>query len=112
MSVPFIRGYPSKRCGVQSVERPLDIELMSKNFIDAGGLFFCEVLKDGKVNLFAVVMKGEEPVEVESELSENGPELLEAVDGLVRRAITHVGHCGDDDAPAGHQDDPAGSHPL
>jgi len=69
----------------------MDIEKMSYDFHQAGGIFFVEVLANGKVHLFACLMKGDEPVEVETMESDNGPPLLDAVDELVRRAITHVG---------------------
>lgn len=90
MSVPFIRGYPSKACRVTAVERPLEVETIARDFINRGGLYFCEVLGDGKVNLFACVMKNDEPVEVETRLTENGPPLMDAVDEIVRSSIIHL----------------------
>lgn len=90
MSVPFIRGYPSKACRVTAIERPLEIEAIARDFINRGGLYFCEALADGKVNLFACVMNDAEPVEIETRLTENGPPLLDAVDAIVRRSIVHL----------------------
>jgi hypothetical protein len=90
MSIPFIRGYPSQKCRITSIERGSEIEDMSRHFHHHGGLFFCEVLANGKAHLFACIMKDEVPVEVESIECDNGPELPEAVDHLVRRAIAHL----------------------
>ena len=87
MSIPF-RQYllPDGRVREGSVDRPSDVERAAQAFIDYGGRFECEVLTTGHVSLTAAYKVDGEWDDIAIRLSANGPEVLDAVDDLVKEA--------------------------
>jgi hypothetical protein len=87
-AIPFVRQYPSGRLGFQEVERPQSIEAKAMAFLNAGGTYFSFLTPEGKAQITAVIGDSGKPVA--QELSENGPELLEAIDRLIEESAKHT----------------------
>lgn len=91
MSIPFIQYLrPNGRRTFVSIERPDEVEALARTFIDKGGRFECEELTTGHASLTAVfsLENGEDDVAIEVVL--NGPAVPEAVDRLVRKAVSAI----------------------
>lgn len=98
MSIPFTQYLrPNGRTRAESISRPPEIELLARRWIDAGGKFEAEVLTTGHVSLSAAMRIDEDsdtfsPApdgewhDVVMRICENGPQVLDAVDALVREA--------------------------
>ena len=84
MTIPFIRVFPNGRNGLTEITRSADIEALAHRFIAHDGRYLIMIAEDGAVKLAAVVLVDGEPDGVAAESCGNGPELLEAVDRLVR----------------------------
>lgn len=90
MSIPFTQFLrPDGAVRSMRVDRPPDIEALVQRIIGFGYRFECEELATGQVSLTVTDPVEEEDIEVE--LSENGPPVLEAVDRLVRKAAAQLG---------------------
>ena len=84
MTIPFIRKLPNGRRSLQEITRPDEIELLGQRFIAHDGRYLIEIQTDLKVHLTAIIDIDGEVQAVATETCDNGPELLEAVDRLVR----------------------------
>ena len=83
MSIPFTQYLlPDGRKRYELVDRPQEIEDIANSFIANGGKFECEILTTGHVSFTACKFDRD----VEIEICTNGPDVLEAIDRLVRRA--------------------------
>ena len=71
------------------IERPSEIEALADKFIAGGGWFECEVLTTGQVSLTACMNRDDGDNDLEIEVVNNGPDVVDAVDRLVQRAIKH-----------------------
>lgn len=90
MPIPFIRVFPNGRNGLTEVIRPREIEALACRFIATGGRYLITIDPDGTVKLAAAVLRADgEPEEAASETCENGPQLLMAVDRLVRKSAQY-----------------------
>lgn len=90
--IPFTQYLrPDGRKSAVLIDRPDDISAMAQTFIEAGGRYECEHLSTGEAVFTAVMDIDGEPEDVEIEVCPNGPDVLLAVDTLVRKSITHVG---------------------
>lgn|SRR5512146_777452 len=90
MPLPFVRQYPNgRRCLAEMTPLP-EVERLGKHFIAAGGAYLVEILSDGKVRVAACLQIDGKQEDVEEETCENGPELMAAVDRLVRASVKHV----------------------
>lgn len=89
MSIPFTQYLrPDGRQRPCSIERPGVIEEMAKAVIAAGYAFTVEELSTGEVSLEAC-RDSDESV-LASEICDNGPPILAAVDKLMRDAYEAV----------------------
>lgn len=91
MELPFVRQFPNGRRGLSTVEVADDVGHMGKKFIALGGAYVCEILPSGYARIAACV-QGEDgkQIDVEQDACENGPNLIEAVERLVRASVKHV----------------------
>lgn len=89
MSVPFTQYLrPHGRKTQITIDRPEDIEIMARAFIESGGWFEAEELTTGHVSLTAVRNDKEgEPNDIAIELVMNGPGVPSAGDRLIRKAL-------------------------
>lgn len=89
--VPFTRVYPDGSTRLQSIDRPRDIVFKARRFCLYGGEFGVALLDDGRVSLCAAWTNqaGDRPP-VALERTSNGPEMLDAIDRLVRAADAAV----------------------
>lgn len=92
MAIPFTQYVlPHGRKRAESIERPPEIETLAHKFINGGGWYECEVLTTGHVSFTACLNTDEDgPQDIEIVISKNGPEVLDAVDKLVRASVKHV----------------------
>lgn len=90
MAIPFTQYVlPNGRQREESIERPAEVEAIADRFIEAGGRYECEVLTTGHVSLTAVKEVDGEDQDVEIIVCDNGPEIPNKVDELVRRSAAH-----------------------
>lgn len=83
---------PDGRRRITEIERSDDIEAMAKHFIDSGGRFESELLSDLQtVSLTAVHKINDEDDDIAIVICKNGPDIPEAVDKLVLKAIAFFG---------------------
>jgi hypothetical protein len=89
MSIPFTQYLrPDGRTRDEWIDgRPPEIEQLAQQFIAAGGKFEAEVLTTGYVSLTAVFEMNDEMEDIAIRVVPNGPEVLTAVDELVREAV-------------------------
>lgn len=90
MTIPFIRHFPDGHKSVQEIPRSPSVEKIARRFLATGGRYYSEVTDSGDVKLSAIKMRDGEPWEVEREISDNGPELTQAVDRLVLASEKHI----------------------
>lgn len=90
MPIPFIRMNPSGQRSLQQISRSIPIEEKAAEFIDAAGRYLTEIRTDGKVHLMAIIDKAGGCKEVAHETCDNGPDLPEAVDRLVKESVKHI----------------------
>lgn len=90
MTIPFIRGLPNGRRGLQEIARSAPIETKARKFIAHDGRFLVEIQPDERVKLMAIIDVDAGAKEVATEYSPNGPELLDAVDRLVEAAAEKI----------------------
>lgn len=84
MPLPFVRQYPNgRRCLAEVTPLP-EAERLGQAFIANGGAYVCEILPGGKARIAACMLIDDKQVDVAEEVCENGPELMAAVDRLVR----------------------------
>lgn len=89
--IPFIRAYPNGDYVMQTIERPGAIDFMAGRFIANGGRYFIAVMNDGDVRMDAAIAVPDGTLHtLATEQVENGPEVVEAVDRLVRESIRHL----------------------
>lgn len=87
--IPFTQYLrPNGRKAQVSIERPPEVTALAQQFIRVGGWFECEELTTGHVSLTACMVVDEEPDDIEIEIVQNGPDVPNAVDRLVRAAIS------------------------
>lgn len=100
MSIPFTQYLrPDGRTRAESISRSPEIEALARRWIDAGGKFEAEVLTTGHVSLSAAMRIDEDAADdalvftldgewhdVVMKICANGPQVLDAVDELVREA--------------------------
>lgn len=83
MSIPFTQYLmPGGRKTSVEIDRPPEVEQLADEVISRGWVFECEMLRTGAISF--TVSDGEDDVCIE--LSPNGPQVLDAVDKLVRDA--------------------------
>lgn len=89
MSIPFTQYLlPKGKRQAIEISRPKEIEEMAIQFIDSGGKFEIEMLRDMRtISLTAVHKVNNEPQDIAIRLCPNGPAVPEAVDNLVQAAI-------------------------
>jgi hypothetical protein len=79
---------PDGRKQRTEIDRPAEIEALAQQFIDAGGWYESEMLSDfTTISLTACFKVDGQPDDIEIVLCRNGPEVLDAVDNLVRKSI-------------------------
>lgn len=89
--IPFIRAFPDGHQVLSEIERPSDIQALANRFIAHGGRYLVAVLSDEEVRLVAATMgRDGETVEMASEVTANGPAILDAVDRLVRNSLVNL----------------------
>jgi hypothetical protein len=89
MSIPFTQYLrPKGKRKRVVIDRPDEIEDMANELYDLGFHFEVEILQTGQVSMS--VFDTHEGVNVASVICENGPEVGESVDKLVRRAHAAV----------------------
>lgn len=71
------------------IDRPDEIATVAKHVTDKGFRFEAEVLTTGHVSL--TVFDPEDEVDIAIKVVPNGPEVVEAVDELVRIAASRLG---------------------
>ncbi len=72
------------------IDRPEEVEAVAERFVAGGGWFEAEILTTGHVSLTACMNRDDGDNDIEIEVVENGPAVVEAVDRLVARAIKHT----------------------
>jgi len=84
--IPFTQYLlPNGRTKEITIDRPGDIAELAEKFIQVGGRFAAEILMTGQIALYAEKEdKEEEPVAME--IIPNGPEVIEAVDKIIKKA--------------------------
>ena len=86
MSIPFVQFLmPDGRQKPKFIDRPPEIEAMAAAVIESGLRFEVEMLSDYRT-VSLTVADPVEGVDLFIELAPNGPEMLDAVDKLVRDA--------------------------
>lgn len=91
MSIPFTQYLlPFGRQRAVTIKRSDYIEAIAQRFIDAGGYYEAEFLTTGEVSFTAGMEVEGESTEVEIELCPNGPEVLNAIDRLITRSVSHI----------------------
>lgn len=85
--IPFIRVYPNGTNRISEVERPEEIERLAALFLEREGRYLLKIEDNGRVHLAAAVMENGEPFEAALVECDNGPELFDAVDKLVRTSV-------------------------
>ncbi len=90
MSLPFVRQYPGGRRVLSEVSLFPAIENLGQYFIASGGKYLCEILPNGQARLAACLLIEGEQRDVEVEVVDNGPMLMDAVNRLVGNSVTHV----------------------
>jgi hypothetical protein len=86
--IPFTQYLrPDGRKEPVEIDRPPEIEQLAQEFIARGGYFECEELNTGHASFTAGHPDAEEG-DIAIEVVMNGPDVLEAVDRLVRKAHT------------------------
>lgn len=89
-SIPFIRTFPSGETRLQTIDRGPDRHRDACKFIAHGGRYLILVVPGGTVEMVAVICRTGESDDARAvafEECENGPELLDRVDLLVRRSV-------------------------
>lgn len=90
MTLPFVRQYPGGRRVLAEITLFPAVEDLGRYFIASGGKFLCEILPNGQARLAACLLVDGEQRDVEVEVADNGPGLLDAVTRLVGNSITHL----------------------
>jgi hypothetical protein len=91
MSIAFVRIFPQDRKGLQEITRSAEIERMAHRFIANGGRYVCEVLKTGEACFTALLPdRTGEFQDVAHGKCENGQELLDLIDELVTKSVSHL----------------------
>ena len=93
--VPFIRVFPDGKKVLSEVMRSKEITVMAHHFIAMGGRFMISKVmdrdRDVEVELIAATYDNmKQPIELAREVSDDGPELMRAVDRLVRAAHAKI----------------------
>jgi len=89
--IPFTQYLrPDGRKKAIDIEMPAPIEHLAFTFINAGGRYEAEELRTGEVSLTAVYEVDGEDQDIAIELCPNGPEVVTAVEKLVRRSVAYL----------------------
>lgn len=91
MPLPFVRQYPTGRRALSEVTVFPAIEMIGQQFIAAGGVYVCEILRNGQARLAAAMLIDGEQKDVEVEVTDNGPALTAAVNRLICNSVKHLG---------------------
>lgn len=85
--IPFIRAFPSGEKRLQEIDRPAEIQVLANRFIAHGGRYLVAIHSDEKVELVAALGTSDGIRKVASETTPNGPEMIDAVDRLVKASV-------------------------
>lgn len=89
--IPFIRVYPDNTLKMQTIERPVEVDLLAASFIARGGRYLIAKISDNEVRMTAVIQgMGDDVIEIASEASPDGIALPLAVDRLVRASVEKI----------------------
>lgn len=90
-AIPFVRIYPTGLRGLQTIDRGESMYTLACQFIAAGGRYGICIEEDGTVDMVAVMKDatGDDGLAAQ-EHSTNGPELLAAVDRLVKASVADM----------------------
>lgn len=87
MTIPFMQYLrPHGETSSVTIDRPADIEKLAHEFMIRGGRYEAEILTTGEVSLTAVMDDDDIAIEV----CVNGPDVVEAVDRLVRGSVAQI----------------------
>lgn len=92
MSIPFTQyllphGVPRPN----SIDMPAEVEALAHRFIEAGGWYECELLRDhATVSLTACWDREDGDNDIAIEIAPNGPGVAEAVERLVRKSVAYL----------------------
>lgn len=90
MTIPFIQGFEDGSRVGRQIPRHIAIEKLAAEFIGASGRYLLEVLPDGQIKLMAIIDTAQGCTEVATEISDNGPDLPQAVDRLIMESVLHI----------------------
>jgi hypothetical protein len=99
MTIPFQRKgppsplFPDGQVTITEVVRPAEIEALAGRFIAHNGAYLIAKISDARVMLSAARIDPvfpEDVLELAEEECANGPELMDAVDRLVRTSIAEL----------------------
>ena len=91
MSIPFTQYLrPDGRKTPVEIDGSAEIEGLAESFIAAGGRYECEHLTTGHASLTAVYFVDGEDQDIAIEVTPNGPEVVPAVDRLVRASVKYL----------------------
>lgn len=85
--IPFIRAFPSGEKRLQEIERPAEIQALASKFIAYGGRYLVAIHSDEKVELVAALGDADGIRKIAEETTPNGPEMIDAVDRLVKASV-------------------------
>jgi hypothetical protein len=86
MPIPFTQYLlPDGRRVPVSIDVEPDIQALAEELMSAGHRFECEMLRTGEVS-FTVTAKEKDEPDIAIEVCANGPQVLVAVDNLVKKA--------------------------
>lgn len=91
MPIPFIQALPGGGSKLASIACSEPIELMARTFLDGDGRYRMAIGIDGAVTIAATIKRGNEIWSIADETVPNGPEVLEAVDRIVRASVDAQG---------------------
>ena len=89
MSIPFTQYLlPDGRRRPEVIDMPEEIEALAERFIKSGGRYECEMLRDMEtISVTAVHLVDDEPQDVVIKLCKNGPDVVPAVEHVVRESV-------------------------
>jgi hypothetical protein len=93
MGIPFTQYLlPNGRKRQEKIDRSPEIEELAERFIKAGGRYECEILTTGHVSITAVYVVDEEEQDIVIKVCQNGSEVPDAVDYVVRESVKRIDH--------------------
>ncbi len=96
--IPFTQFLrPDGRTRLGSFCRPDEIADLAKKIIDAGYNFTCEMLTTGQISLAVADANGCNGGDLTTRVVRNGPEVLAAIDDMIRSTAERLEHMREDD---------------